>query len=312
MKISTKHMTALYNLSSIQFNALEMHSFLNLINIISLQLELLQSEFDHRHLIKPLLDQTKELTVLIKKRLHREYLPDHIQKLEDSVLDLINELEKTHTDDSDFELAIKEAREIFEDVFKVMEVRIAELTDYIKKPSKWLFYTKTEFEQDFNLFFHAVEKNSRGKYRIVHNIAEQEPTDYLIRFEINSELDGERLAMPIIFKDVIRDLIANARKYTPPGGTISILIHQTKKSIKFTVSDDGVGIPANEMDHVFEYGYRGSNVKDRPTMGGGFGLTKALYTTVQFNGDMWIDSELNNGTSITIELPVPDKLLIQE
>ncbi len=308
MKISTKHMTALYNLSSEQFNALEMHSFLNLINVVHLQLDLLRTKLNCTDIIQPLLEQTRELTKLIRKRPHREFLPDNIQTIKKSVLDTLDHLNKNFTDDESLS-EILEAREIFMDVFKVMDIRISELTDYLKHPENWLFYTIKQFNDDFNIFFHAVEKNSRGNYRIVHNIAEQEPTDYLIRFEIESELKDERLVMPIIFKDVIRDLIANARKYTPPGGSIYVGIHQMKDSLKLIIEDDGIGIPKNEIDHVFEYGYRATNARDKQTMGGGFGLTKALYTVVQFNGNMWLESELDQGTKITIDIPVPKQIL---
>lgn len=307
MKISTKHMTALYNLSSDQFNALEMHSFLNLINVIHLQLELLQTHIESDGSIQPLLNQTRELSTLIKKRPHREFLPDKIENLEETVMNVIDQLEKKYPDES-LNSEILEAREIFSDVFNVMNIRIEELHEYIKNPRNWLFYSKEQFLEDFNLFFHAVEKNSRGRYRIVQYIAEQEPTDYLIRFDVNSDLNDNRVAMPIIFKDVIRDLIANARKYTPPGGSIFVTLHQKYDSLKLIIEDDGVGIPQNELDHVFEYGYRASNVKEKQTMGGGFGLTKALYTTVQFNGDMWLESELDKGTKITIEIPIPENL----
>lgn len=302
-------MSALYNLSIEQFNALEMHSFLNLLNVISLQLEILREIFSQNDLTKPILEQTRELTLLIKKRPHREYLPDHIQKLKDSVWELINQLEKDGTLNPDLQSELEEAKEIFKDVFKVLDLRISELNDFVKSPSSWHLFTKSQFEQDFAQFFHAVEKNSRGKYRIVQNIAEQEPTDYLINFNVDSQLKNQQLAMPILFKDVIRDLIANARKYTPPGGSISVAILQNNDSLKLEISDTGIGIPNNEVDHVFEYGYRGTNVKDRQTMGGGFGLTKALYTVVQLNGDMWLESEVDKGTKITIKIPVPPQVL---
>jgi signal transduction histidine kinase len=77
--------------------------------------------------------------------------------------------------------------------------------------------------------------------------------------------------------------------------------------LRFIVEDNGMGIPKNEIDRIFDYGYRATNVRHLPTMGGGFGLTKALYITVQLNGDLWIESEEDAGTKITIEIPVPEK-----
>jgi signal transduction histidine kinase len=106
-------------------------------------------------------------------------------------------------------------------------------------------------------------------------------------------------------KDVIRDLIANARKYTQAGGRINIGISQKEDAFKFVVEDNGYGIPSNELQSIVEFGYRGSNVESSiRTMGGGFGLTKALYVTQKYLGKFWIDSELDKGTKITLEIPV--------
>ncbi len=113
--------------------------------------------------------------------------------------------------------------------------------------------------------------------------------------------------MPILLKDVIRDLIANARKYTPPGGTITIGISQKKERIRFVVEDNGFGIPEDEISEIVKFGYRGSNIKEMVrTMGGGFGLTKAWYVTDKFNGRMWIESKIDRGTKVIIDLPIPD------
>ena len=115
----------------------------------------------------------------------------------------------------------------------------------------------------------------------------------------------DTIAMPLIFKDVMRDLIANARKYSPLGSSIIVGLYESSDSLKFVVQDTGRGIPASEIKKVFEYGERGSNVEGVRTMGGGFGLTKAFYITKQFGGRFWITSEVDQGTRIRIELPRP-------
>ena len=77
--------------------------------------------------------------------------------------------------------------------------------------------------------------------------------------------------------------------------------------LRVVVRDSGMGIPADELDKVVQFGYRASNVKDKVrTMGGGFGLTKAYKVVKGLGGRMWIESELNKGTSVKFELPVPE------
>lgn len=152
----------------------------------------------------------------------------------------------------------------------------------------------------------AIERNSHGAYRIVNNIAEHEAVDCFVNFEIGSVL-GDHLHMPAVFQDVTRDLIANARKYTPPGGSILADLFYGATVLRFTVSDTGVGMAPGEIANPVQLGRRGSNVADRPTRGGGFGLTKAYHVTRRFDGRMWIESEgtPGRGSQIRIELPLP-------
>jgi len=307
MKITSKHLSALYDLTAEQFNAVEMHSFLNLVNVIQLQLEILKMETGKNELFADIMAKTTELARDIRKRDKSLFFPENIKPYQKKVLDLINYLEKEEDEDKVIQ-EIQETRDVLREVFSVMDIRAEEIKKHSSNPGQWLSYNLEEFKDDFNRFFHAVEKTSKGRYRIVQNIAQQEPNDYLVHFEVDSELNG-RIVMPLIFKDVIRDLIANARKYTDPGGRIQVGVFQKKEMLRFMVEDNGMGIPKNEVDRIFEYGYRATNVRHLPTMGGGFGLTKALYITVQLNGDLWIESEEGNGTKVIIELPVPEKFV---
>jgi signal transduction histidine kinase len=157
---------------------------------------------------------------------------------------------------------------------------------------------------DFRTFFAAVEKNGKGRYRIVYNAARKGPQDYYIdiRFEAS---DGGPLLMPPVFQDSMRDLVANARKYTAPGGSITAALYEDDRALRFVVSDTGRGIPEAELETVVQFGKRASNVGNVRTMGGGFGLTKAFMVTKRFGGRFWIASELGRGTRIRIVIPLP-------
>jgi signal transduction histidine kinase len=126
----------------------------------------------------------------------------------------------------------------------------------------------------------------------------------MVNFGIESA-DGPIINMPPVFQDVMRDLIANARKYTEPGGEITAGLVDNGKELRFVVEDSGRGIPPDEVQQVVEFGKRGSNVDDKATMGGGFGLTKAYLVTRRFGGRMWISSRPGPGTRITISIPRP-------
>lgn len=100
-------------------------------------------------------------------------------------------------------------------------------------------------------------------------------------------------------------MLANSRKYTEPGGRINAGLTETEDHIRFVIEDTGIGIPNNELEKVIDFGYRASNLEGKKTHGGGFGLTKAYSITKNNNGRFWIDSQVNLGTTIKIEIPKP-------
>lgn len=189
-----------------------------------------------------------------------------------------------------------------ESVFAILRVRERELLARAQAPDRWEEFSIERLKLNFYEAFAAVEKNSRGRYRIVYNAALQAPPDYYFDFKLESA-DGDRLRMPAIFQDVMRDLILNSRKYTHLGGRITAALYEDAELLRLVVEDTGRGIPPDELATVVQFGKRASNVGDVRTMGGGFGLTKAFYVAKQFNGRFWIASELGVGTRIRIHVP---------
>jgi signal transduction histidine kinase len=203
-------------------------------------------------------------------------------------------------DNSDVEDSVSN----LQSVFAILHTRVRELLERVHAPEKWTDHDIEQLTANFTNVLAAIEKNSKGRYRIVHNIAEQEQQDYMVNFMIES-VDGSSIHMPSVLQDVMRDLIANARKYTEPGGEITAGLVDNGKELRFVVEDSGRGIPADEVQQVVEFGKRGSNVDDKATMGGGFGLTKAYLMARRFGGKMWIDSDPGVGTRITLSIPRP-------
>lgn len=197
---------------------------------------------------------------------------------------------------------VQESVANIDSVFSVLEVRAREILARARRPGEWVAMTREELRGDFQDVFSAIERNSRGRFRIVYNIAQQRPADYYVDFAVEAER-GRVLQLPFVFKDVMRDLMANARKYTEPGGTINAGLYESPDGLSFTVQDSGRGIPASELETVVHYGKRGSNVGQVRTMGGGFGLTKAFLVTKQFGGRFWIKSAEGAGTRVHIEIP---------
>ncbi len=199
---------------------------------------------------------------------------------------------------------IAESLANLESVFAILRVRARELLARARHPDRWEEFSVAALQRDFLEVFAALERNSHGRFRITYNAALQEPRDYYVDFKLESSV-GDRLRMPAVFQDVLRDLVANARKYTAPGGHITAALYEDPMVLRFVVTDTGRGIPADELATVVHFGQRASNVGDVRTMGAGFGLTKAFLATKQFGGRFWIASEVGFGTSVRIHVPRP-------
>jgi PAS domain S-box-containing protein len=118
--------------------------------------------------------------------------------------------------------------------------------------------------------------------------------------------------LPPIFSDerlmnqVFTNLLTNAMNYTPRGGTITLRTSSgsNREWVEASVEDTGIGIPAEEQPLIFERFYRGhaSRTTNAPGTGLGLSICKEIITLSQ--GTISVESELNKGTRITIQLPV--------
>ena len=189
-------------------------------------------------------------------------------------------------------------------LINVLTLRLQEYFDRKEHGADWKPHSLERLNDNFSKFFSAIEKNSRGKYQIMFSPGGRGESDYLVNLSFGTNGDKE-LLMPPVLEDVFRDLIANARNYTPPGGEITASLTHEKDELRLTVQDNGNGIPLPDLQKVVEFGYRAENVREQKTKGGGFGLTKAYTVTRDLDGRMWIDSAKDQSTKVTIRIPIP-------
>lgn len=105
-------------------------------------------------------------------------------------------------------------------------------------------------------------------------------------------------------KRMISNLVSNALKYTPPGGTVSCLVRQEDGHAILEVRDNGIGIPADDMDHLFTSSFRASNAKALGISGTGFGLAIVRSVVQGHDGTITVFSALGSGTRVVVGLPV--------
>jgi signal transduction histidine kinase len=119
-------------------------------------------------------------------------------------------------------------------------------------------------------------------------------------------LDGEQvLGDPERLKLAIVNILSNAVKFTPKGGTVTAEAYRSDDRVKCVISDDGLGIPPEFLPHVFEQ-YRQSDRPATRRYGGlGLGLTIADHIVKVHNGTIEAESEgVGGGAKFTISLPV--------
>ena len=284
-------------------NLLDMHSVLNVCNVVLFELFLLGKAVGDTPELEEAMAQVTRVADSLSDpeaaHLAVEEIESFIGTLQRAVEGSVSKVPGAAS-----RVEVIESRANLESIFDILRVRAREISARSRDPDAWVEHDVEELRNNFLHVFRAIEKNSKGGYRIVYNLAQHEEGDYYVNLQISS-VQGSTIRMPAIFQDVMRDLIANARKYTAPGGRIEAALFQAESSLNFVVEDSGRGIPSDELAELVDFGVRGANVGDRPTRGGGFGLTKAYYVTRKFAGRMWVASELGAGTRIEIRLPVP-------
>lgn len=288
-------------LNSEQEALLEMHSFLNVMNVLIAEISLLGMNFEKENELRPIVDHCFAITKSLTDKTKALEAAQNINNTRKFVVDTVTSIINVTSEDENYDEFTKTIDNI-NSIFNILDVRVREILARVNNPEEWVVFDIEKLKNNFVNVFSAIEKNSKGRYRIIYNIAEHDEKNYLVNLNFQS-CDGDTIKMPAIFQDVMRDLIANARKYTHPGGRIDAGLSDDGEFLKFVVQDTGIGIPENEFENIVHFGFRAGNVSDRITRGGGFGLTKAYYIVKQFNGRMWIESRLSLGTKITIKIP---------
>ena len=104
---------------------------------------------------------------------------------------------------------------------------------------------------------------------------------------------------------VLDNLLANALRHTPAGGSVRLFARQTSNEVEIVITDTGEGIPPDQLSHVFERFYRGDTARDRDRGGSGIGLTISRAIVDAHGGGVTASSDgPGRGATFTIALPV--------
>ena len=129
-------------------------------------------------------------------------------------------------------------------------------------------------------------------------------------FEPDNHKTGEKTLTPVFFihadrdhlHEILNNLFENAIKYTP-SGMVSVNITGDNNSVQISVKDSGIGIPAEDIPHLFQKFYRVDNSETREINGTGLGLFLSRKLTESIGGFLDVESEYKKGSTFTVKLP---------
>lgn len=156
---------------------------------------------------------------------------------------------------------------------------------------------------DVVAYVHDVAQGLRPK-------AEEKGLRMLYKPLPDGEVDQARRLTPVFYvnldndhlREVVSNLIENAIKYTPHGDVV-IDVGGDTEHVTISISDSGIGIPAEDIPHLFQKFYRVDNSDTREIGGTGLGLYLCRRLAETMGGRIWVDSEYKKGSTFYLEVP---------
>lgn len=186
----------------------------------------------------------------------------------------------------DQEQKLEETKRIFEKVEELVE----DILDLSRLEANRIKLTEESISV-LDLIEVTIEELKPDLERKAHELSINIPEDLPI-------IEGD----PTLLNKVFKNIINNAIQYTPEGGKITIKASPKDEGVHIKVADNGVGIPEDEQDKIFEKFYR---VEERTgeARGLGIGLSTAKHFVDLHGGRIWVESEVGEGSTFHVEIP---------
>lgn len=255
----------------------------------------------------------------LTKRITLDGPDDELKRLADTFNDLIERIQYSYekqnqfTLDASHELATpmavikgyidlidrwgKDDREVLEEGISSIK---SELSNMTKLLDTLFFISKSDNE------ILKLEKTKFWLNELIVEVIKESKlvTDrHEIYFDMNDSImiEGDKR----LIKQMLRAIIDNSIKYTPPGGRIKINSSAINDYIVITISDTGLGIPKEDLPHIFDRFYRVDKARSRKLGGTGLGLSIVKWIAEIHGGTITAESEKGKGTEMTVKFPFP-------
>ena len=180
---------------------------------------------------------------------------------------------------------------LYDEVIRLKSM-VGEMQDLSRLEAKQTVLNKTLI--DFETFF--------GEFLV---LIEAEAEDRKINFQVNIAPGvAYCYADPYRLKQIVLNLVNNALRYTPEGGTVELKVESDDKDFIITVTDTGMGIAPEDLPYIFQRFYRAEKSRERSRGGSGLGLAITKGFIEAHGGSISVESTLGKGSSFLAKLPL--------
>lgn len=148
-----------------------------------------------------------------------------------------------------------------------------------------------------NMSLAAVVKDTE---HLLRPMAEKRRQELILSLQDDCDMYADRTKL----QQVVYNLMENAFKYTQEGGTVQVTLQRSGRDAVLTVKDNGPGIAAEHLPHIFDRFYRVDKARSREAGGTGLGLAIVHQLVMLHGGEIHVESEVGSGTQFTVELPL--------
>jgi signal transduction histidine kinase len=299
----------------------------------SLLLELKQETFNRvtkerpelwKNILLPLIKRLRDSNILeeklTKRTLEIQKRKFALEKEKENISLQKKELEATNaTKDKFFTIIAHDLKNPFSTVISISDLMINRKNKFSPEQSMEFLHQINRFSRNaYNLLENLLQwaRSQTGNMKINFkrtNIAEitNEVIDLLEvnahqnQININTSINPELHAYIDVdmIKTVIRNLVSNALKFTPPNGTIKIIAQEDGDMLLMKVNDNGSGMESDILNSLFKIELKQNLVQDESKHGSGLGLIICKEFILKNGGSIWAESEINNGTTFYFTIP---------
>lgn len=300
-------------------------SIIFIINIFSLIVTLGFGSKASKKMLLPIKNMTKTTKAIsinaLEKRLNVINSHDELKQLAETFNDMLDRIQTSYEMQNQF----------VSDASHELRTPIAVIQGYANMLYRWGKDDKDVLDESITaiksesynmqqlveklLFLARSDKNTQKIYKeefyinelITEIIKETKLIDLSHEISTNINEESPIYADKNLLKQALRIFIDNSIKYTPSGGSIKLNSYIKKNNVIIEIIDTGIGIPKDDLPHIFTRFYRCDKSRTKESGGTGLGLSIAKWIIGMHNGSIVVESKTDMGTKITIALLVKKK-----